>query len=404
MLTGPPSYVRGYKDKAPSLRRGLHHSISKYMHVPFINLRAAHDPLRAEFITAIEEVIDSSAFAGGPFVAKFETEFAAFCQSAHAIGLGNGTDALWLSLLALGVGPGDEVITVPSTFLATAEAISFTGARPVFVDIEERTYTLDPELLEKAITSRTRAVIPVHLFGQTADMDPIMAIARKHGLHVIEDACQAHGAEYKGRPAGSIGDTGCFSFYPGKNLGALGEAGAAVTNNAKLAQKIQMLRDHGQSRKYHHAMVGWNARMDGMQAAALRIKLKHLAAGNAARRAHARHYDQLLGDLEGVIVPAAPPHGVHVYHIYALRVPQRDWLLQTLAGRGISCGIHYPVPVHLQEAYRSLSYGRGSFPVAERCADEFLSLPMFPELTPEQVQYVGGELKNCLHSTLSAAS
>ena len=374
------------------------------MYVPFLNLRAAHEPLRAEFITAIQEVIDSSAFAGGPFVAKFEADFARFCQSDHAIGLGNGTDALWLSLLALGVGPGDEVITVPSTFLATAEAISFTGARPVFVDIEEQSYTLNPELLEKAITSRTKAIIPVHLFGQIADMDPIMGIARKHGLHVIEDACQAHGAEYKGRQAGSIGDTGCFSFYPGKNLGALGEAGAAVTNNTELARKIQILRDHGQSRKYHHAVVGWNARMDGIQAAALRIKLKHLSAGNAARREHARHYDELLGGLEGVVTPAPAPHGVHVYHVYAIRVENRDWTLQTLAGRGIACGIHYPVPVHLQEAYRSLGYTRGSFPVAERCADEFLSLPMFPELTAEQVEYVGREVRTCLEQRTAAVS
>src|SRR5687767_8442793 len=225
------------------------------MHVPFLNLRAAHDPIRAELLAAFNEVIDTSAFAGGPFVAKFEAEFAAFCRTEHAIGLGNGTDALWLSLLALGVGPGDEVITVPSTFLATAEAITYTGAKPVFVDIEEQTYTMNPELLEKAITPRTKAIIPVHLFGQAADMDPIMAIARKHGVAVVEDACQAHGAKYRGRTTGSIGDTGCFSFHPGKNLGALGEAGAVVTNRADVKQKIQMLRDHGQSRKYHHVMV-----------------------------------------------------------------------------------------------------------------------------------------------------
>ena len=366
------------------------------MHIPCLNLRAAHDPLRSEFMTAIQEVIDSSAFAGGPFVAKFEADFAAFCHTRHAVGLGNGTDALWLSLLALGVGPGDEVITVPSTFLATAEAISFAGSTPVFVDIEDRTYTLNPELLEKAITPRTKAIIPVHLFGQTADMDPIMEIARKHGLHVIEDACQAHGAEYKGRQAGSIGDTGCFSFYPGKNLGALGEAGAVVTNSDPLKQQIQMLRDHGQSRKYYHAVIGWNARMDGIQGAALQIKLRHLAAGNAARRKHAKHYDELLAGLDGVIRPQEAPARVHVYHIYAIRVQRRDWMLQTLAARGISCGIHYPVPVHLQEAYRSLGYARGSFPVAERCADEFLSLPMFPELTCDQVEYVAREIRTCL--------
>ncbi len=366
------------------------------MHVPFLNLRAAHDPLRAELLAAIGEVIDSSAFAGGPFVAKFEADFAAFCKTEHAIGLGNGTDALWLSLLALGVGPGDEVITVPSTFLATAEAITYAGAKPVFVDIEENTYTMDGALLEKAITPRTKAIIPVHLFGQVADMDPIMQVARKHGLPVIEDACQAHGAEYNGKAAGSIGDTGCFSFYPGKNLGALGEAGAVVTNNAELKQKIQMLRDHGQSRKYYHAVVGWNARMDGFQGAALQIKLKHLAKGNEARRRHARQYDGILGKVEGVIVPRVASGRAHVYHVYAIRVHRRDWVLQTLANRGVSCGIHYPVPVHLQEAYSSLGYARGSFPVAERCADEFLSLPMFPELTPEQIEYVGREVSKAV--------
>lgn len=362
------------------------------MHVPFLNLRAAHDPLRAEFLAAINEVIDTSAFAGGPFVAKFEADFAAFCRAEHAIGLGNGTDALWLSLLALGVATGDEVLTVPSTFLATAEAITYAGAKPVFVDIEEQTYTMNPELLEKAITPRTKAIIPVHLFGQIADMDPIMAIARKHGLPVVEDACQAHGAEYKGRAAGSIGDTGCFSFYPGKNLGALGEAGAVVTNNAELKQKIQMLRDHGQSRKYHHAVVGWNARMDGFQGAALQIKLRHLAKGNEARRQHALRYDQILGGVEGVTIPQVGHDRVHVYHIYSIRVQKRDAILQALASRGVSCGIHYPVPVHLQEAYGSLGYRRGAFPVAERCADEFLSLPMFPELTQEQTDYVGSQV------------
>src|SRR5688572_2143934 len=372
------------------------------MHVPFLNLRAAHDPLRAELLAAINEVIDTSAFAGGAFVAKFEADFAAFCRSEHAIGLGNGTDALWLSLLALGVGAGDEVITVPSTFLATAEAITYTGAKPVFVDIEERTYAMNPELLEKAITPRTKAIIPVHLFGQVADMDPIMAIARKHGLAVIEDACQAHGAEYNGRAAGCIGDTGCFSFYPGKNLGALGEAGAVVTNNVELKPKIQMLRDHGQSRKYHHAVVGWNARMDGFQGAALQIKLKHLAKGNEARRQHARQYDRALGGAEGVTIPQVAPNRVHVYHIYAIRVQRRDWLLQTLSARGVACGIHYPVPVHLQEAYSSLGCKRGSFPVAERCADEFLSLPMFPELTAEQIDYVCGQVISCLEESKHA--
>src|SRR3989441_7255418 len=264
------------------------------MHIPFLDLKAQHQPLRAELSAAIQEVIDTSAFAGGPYVAKFEDDFAAFCQCPYAVGVGNGTDALWFALLALGVGPGDEVITVPHTFIATAEAITFCGAKPVFVDIDEPPYTMDPGLLERAITPRTRAIIPVHIFGQPADMDPILQIAKKYGLPVIEDACQARGAEYNGRKAGSIGVAGCFSFYPGKNLGAFGEAGAVVTHSQELKERIQMLRDHGQARKYHHALVGWNGRMDGIQAAVLRVKLKHLAQGNARRRAHAQLYNQLL--------------------------------------------------------------------------------------------------------------
>src|SRR5947208_2276571 len=235
------------------------------MQVPFLDLKAHHDSMRGELETAIREVMDSNAFAGGPFVAKFEQDFAAFCGASYAIGVGNGTDALWLSLLALGIGAGDEVITTPMTFIATAEAISFCGAKPVFVDIDERTYTLDPRLLERAIGPKTKAIIPVHLFGQAADVDPILEIARRHGLKVIEDACQAHGAEYKGRKAGSLGIAGCFSFYPGKNLGALGEAGAVVTNNEELTGKLQVLRDHGQKTKYHHSCIGWNGRMDGIQ-------------------------------------------------------------------------------------------------------------------------------------------
>lgn len=362
------------------------------MQVPFINLSLQHAPLRAALSAAIEEVIDSSAFAGGPFVAKFEEEFAAFCGSPYAVGLGNGTDALWLSLLALGVGQGDEVITVPSTFMATAEAISYCGAKPVFVDIDEQTYTMDPGLLERAITSRTKAIIPVHLYGQMADMDPIMEIARQRGVVVVEDACQAHGAEYKGRKAGTIGDAGCFSFYPGKNLGALGEAGAVVTNNEELKLKVQTYRDHGQSKKYYHSVIGWNARMDGIQAAVLRVKLQKLAEGNQARRQHAGLYNKFLAGLEGVTIPIAAGHGVHVYHLYVIRVRERDQLMVALAEKGISCGIHYPIPVHLQDAYKALGLRSGSFPVAERCAQEILSLPMFPELTAQQVERVSREV------------
>src|SRR5882672_4298962 len=244
------------------------------MQVPFIDLRSHHEPLMGELVDAFRQVTETSAFAGGPFVARFENEFAAFCATRYALGVGSGTDALWLSLLALGVGPGDEVITVPNSFMATAEAISLCGARPVFVDVDERTYTMDPEQLEAAITLRTQAIIPVHLFGQTADMDPILAIARSHGSPVVEDACHAHGAEYKGRKTGSMGVAGCFSFYPGKNLGAFGEAGAVVTQSRELKEKIQVLRDHGQAKKYYHSVIGWNGRMDGIQAAILSVKLK----------------------------------------------------------------------------------------------------------------------------------
>lgn len=368
------------------------------MPIPFLDLKAHHDPLRAEINAAIQEVIDHSAFAGGPFVARFEEDFAAFCDCPYAIGVGSGTEALWLALLGLGIGAGDEVITVPSTFMATAEAISYTGAKPVFVDIDEQTYTMDPALLKRAITPRTKAIIPVHLFGQMADMDPILDIAKRYGLYVIEDACQAHGAEYQKRKAGSLGTAGCFSFYPGKNLGAWGEAGAVTTHSQELCRKIQTLRDHGQSRKYHHSLVGWNCRMDGIQGAVLRVKLKYLAQNNARRRANARLYEKLLGGLEEVITPREADYGKHIYHLYAVRVRNRDEVLQALTQQGIGCGIHYPIPVHLQEAYQHLGLGQGSFPVAERCAAEFLSLPMFPELTTEQVTQVVAAMKTLLHT------
>src|SRR3979490_3180142 len=285
------------------------------MKVPFLDLQAHHAPLRAEIDSAIAQVIDAGAFAGGPFVAAFEREFAAYCGCEHAIGVGNGTDALWLALLACEIGAGDEVITVPSTFMATAEAITYCGAKPVFIDIDERTYTMDPSQLEGAITSRTKAIIPVHLFGQTADMDPILEFARARGLFVIEDAAQAHGAEYKGQRAGTLSDAGCFSFYPGKNLGAFGEAGAVVTNNPELQEKIRILRDHGQVRKYRHTMIGWNCRMDGIQAAVLSVKLRYLERGNQLRRSHAAHYNQALGDLEEVVTPAHAADVQHVYHV-----------------------------------------------------------------------------------------
>ncbi|HEY0455770.1 MAG TPA: DegT/DnrJ/EryC1/StrS family aminotransferase [Verrucomicrobiae bacterium] len=368
------------------------------MHVPFLDLRAQNDPLRAEIMAAIGDVIDKSTFAGGPFVSAFEEDFAKFCGSKYAIGLGSGTEALWLVLLALGIGQGDEVITVPSTFMATAEAITYAGATPVFVDIEDQTYTLDPLKLSSAITSRTKAIIPVHLFGQMADMDPIMAVAHEHKLPVIEDACQAHGATYKGRRAGTIGIAGCFSFYPGKNLGAFGEAGAVTTNDAELKKRIEIFRDHGQAKKYFHDAIGWNCRMDGIQGAILRVKLKYLAKGNEMRRAHADQYNRELNQVSEMVTPKEAKYAQHVYHLYPVRVQNRDEVLTGLQKKGVGCAIHYPIPVHLQKAYEQLRKGPGSFPVAEKCANEFLSLPMFPELLPEQVTRVVEELKAEIHA------
>lgn len=366
------------------------------MQVPFLDLKSQYQSIKQEINDAIQQVLDACAFAGGPFVQAFEKQFAAFCGCSHCIGVGSGTEALWLALLGLGVGPGDEVITVPNTFIATAEAISFCGAEPVFVDIDEKTYTMDPQKLEDYLQTRTRhtdggqarnrpkAVIPVHLFGQPADMDAITDIARKYGLYVIEDACQAHGAQYKGKPAGSMGDAGCFSFYPGKNLGACGEAGAVTTNNADLAEKITMLRDHGQIKKYYHNSIGWNARMDGIQGAILSVKLKHLPAWNRGRKQKAKMYNELLAETDGLILPYTADNATHVFHVYAVRTRNRDALLKYLDEEGISCGIHYPVPVHLQNAYSNMEVKNNNLKVSEKVASELLSLPIYPELRQEQ--------------------
>lgn len=368
------------------------------MKVPFLNLRAQYDAIAHEVEESIREVMRQTSFSGGPFVERFEEEFAAYCGAGHGVGVGSGTEALWLTLLALGVKAGDEVITAPNSFIATAEAISLCGAEPVFVDVEDKGFTINPALIEQAITPRTKAIMPVHLFGQMADMDPIMALARKHGLAVVEDACQAHGSEYKRRRAGSFGDAGCFSFYPGKNLGAYGEAGGIVTSDAVLADKLRMLRDHGQSRKYYHEMVGINGRMDGIQGAVLSVKLKYLEGWNAARREHAVSYDQALGGLETLRTPREMPYARHVYHIYCVRVPRRPQVMEALSARGISCGIHYPVPIHLQNAYASRGE-KGRFPVAERCAQELLSLPMFPELSGAEISYVAAQLRQAAAPT-----
>jgi len=372
------------------------------MKVPFLDLKAQYESIKDEINEAIQQVLDSCAFSGGPFVEQFEKAFAKFCQCEYAIGVGSGTEALWLALLSLGVGPGDEVITVPNTFIATAEAISFTGAKPVFVDIDEKTYTMDPQKLEDylktqntkhQIPKRPKAVIPVHLFGQPADMDPIMEAARKHDLFVVEDACQAQGAEYKGKRVGSIGDAGCFSFYPGKNLGAYGEAGAVTTNNSELKQNMAMFRDHGQSKKYYHNMIGWNARMDGIQGAVLNVKLEHLPAWNEARRENAHLYNDLFENVNAIIEPVEAQYARHVYHIYAVRVQNRESLIEALTDREIYCGIHYPVPVHLQKAFETSGINTSRCPIAERCAEEYVSLPMFPELTEEQIEYATESIK-----------
>ncbi len=363
------------------------------MNVPYLDLKAQYQLLHHEIDAAMRRVIDDTAFAGGPYVEKFEEEFAAFCQCSYAAGVSSGTSALHLTLLALGIGPGDEVITVANTFIATAEAICHCGAVPVLADCDPKTYNLNPAAVEDAITPRTRAVIPVHLFGQPASMDAILAVAGKYGLFVIEDACQAHGAEYKSRRTGSLGDAGCFSFYPGKNLGAYGDAGAVVSNNPELIRKIKMIRDHGSTRKYNHELIGWNARMDGLQGAVLSVKLRHLEAANRARRHHAHRYKKRLADCPEIIVPFEKETARHVFHVFALCCDHRDELMKYLARCGIGCGVHYPIPLHLQEACAFIGKGPGAFPVSETCAQRYLSLPMFPELTAEQVDYVASAVR-----------
>jgi dTDP-4-amino-4,6-dideoxygalactose transaminase len=355
--------------------------------IPFVDLKLQHQTLRTELNNAINGVLDSCAFTLGPEVQAFEEEFAAYSQAAHGIAVNTGTSALHMALLAAGVGPGDEVITVPFTFVATVSAIDYTGAKPVLVDIDPNSFTMDAAQLRAAITPRTKAIIPVHLYGQSADMDPIMAIAEEHGLVVIEDAAQAHGAEYKGRRAGSLGHMACFSFYPGKNLGACGEGGMVVTNNAVYARTVRMLRDWGAEKKYQHVLKGYNFRMEGMQGAVLRVKLRHLDAWTEGRRAAAAHYTRLLAG-SGIPTPAVMPYARHVFHIYAVRSPNRQAWQDAMLARGVQTGIHYPTPVHLLPAFAELGYKAGDFPQAEKAAQEVLSLPMFGELTLAQVDEV----------------
>lgn len=360
--------------------------------IPFVDLAAQHGPIRGEIDDAIKRVIDRSSFIQGDEVAAFEAEFASYCEARFAVGVSSGTDALYLALLACGVGPGDEVITTAFTFIATAEAISQAGAVPVFVDIDPRTMNLDPTELKDAITEATKAIIPVHLYGQPVDMDPVMSIAQRYGLQVIEDAAQAHGSRYHGRRAGTIGDIGCFSFFPGKNLGAFGDAGAIVTNHEGLAERIRLLRDHGRQDKYEHLLPGTNSRLDTLQAAILRVKLRHLDDWNAGRRSVAEAYAHHLKGA-AIELPKVSQDVDPVYHLYVVRSEDRDGLRERLGEQGIATGIHYPIPLHMQPAYRSLDYAPGDFPEAERAADEVLSLPMYPDLPLEWVREICSSVK-----------
>jgi dTDP-4-amino-4,6-dideoxygalactose transaminase len=350
--------------------------------IPFVDLKTQYNSIKDEINAAVLKVLDSTQFVLGDEVAAFEQEFAAYCEAEHAIAVNTGTSALHLALLAAGIGAGDEVITIPFTFIATTAAISYTGAKPVFVDIDPVSYTMDVSQIEAAITEKTKAILPVHLYGQPADLDPILEIARRHNLVVIEDAAQAHGARYKGKRVGGLADIGCFSFYPGKNLGAYGEGGGVITNNPEYDRKIRMLRDWGQGKRYHHVVLGYNYRMDGIQGAILRVKLRYLNDWTAARQAHAAQYDQLLSNT-GLKTPVVMPYAQHVYHVYAVRTPERAQLQAKLTEQGVQTGIHYPIPVHLQAAYSELGHKAGDFPHSEAAANEVLSLPMYAELTSE---------------------
>jgi dTDP-4-amino-4,6-dideoxygalactose transaminase len=383
------------------------------MKVPFLDLVTPHAKLKEELCKVFETALDTAGFIGGPMVQGFEEDFAKYCDTTHCVGVGSGTDALRFALIAAGVGPGDAVVTVPNTFIATTEAISQAGARIVFVDIDEATYNLDPEelrkyletgcdvdaatghLIDQKTKTRVKAVIPVHIYGQMADMDPILELAAKYNLIVIEDACQAHGAEYFSRKenrwykAGSMGLAAAFSFYPGKNLGACGEAGAVTTNDADLAKKMRMLRDHGQAQKYYHDVEGYNGRLDSIQAGILRVKLKHLPKWTEQRRAAAARYREVFAGMESApLLPYEPEWSKAVYHLFVVRVRERDEFMKYLGSKGIGTGIHYPIPLHLQKAYQDLGFAKGAFPVSEATAVEIVSLPTFPQLLAEQQQEV----------------
>lgn len=362
------------------------------MPVPFLDLQAQYRSIEAEIQTAIGGVLSKSAYVLGPAVAEFETDFAAYCAAQHCIGVNNGTNALLLAIRALGIGSGDEVITAANTFIATAAAIAHAGAKPVLVDVEPHGRNLDPNRLEAAITPKTKLIVPVHLYGRCADMEPILQIAERRHIPVLEDAAQAHGSTYRGRKAGSIGRMAAFSFYPGKNLGAYGEGGAVTTDDPDLARAVRMLRDHGSEKKYYHEMLGYNARLEGLQGAVLGVKLRHLDKWNAARNRAARSYHAQLAGTP-VRLPEINPDYFHVFHLFVIETERRDELQQFLSGKQISTLMHYPVPVHLQKPFASLGYGPGTFPVTERLCREILSLPMYPELTDDQISIVAAAIR-----------
>lgn len=359
------------------------------MQIELINLKRQYKNLKDEISQAIEKVLENGQYILGPEVKAFEKEIAEYLGVKYAIGVANGTDALVLSLKALGIGPGDEVITTPFTFFATAEAVSQVGATPVFVDIDPDTYNINPDLIEEKITEKTKAILPVHIFGQPCDMDKIMQIAKKHNLYVIEDACQAIGSEYKGQKVGTFGDVACFSFFPTKNLGGYGDGGMVVTNNKDLAEEVDILRKHGSKKKYYNEEIGYNSRLDELQAAILRVKLKYLDVWNSQRISAANKYNELLKDLSDVIkTPYKLPEVKHIYHLYCIQSEKREFLMEKLKEYGIATGIYYPVPLHLQKAYANLGYKEGDFPVAEEVCRKIFAIPMYPEITDKEINYV----------------
>ena len=377
----------------------------KHPNVPFVDLGVQYRAISAEIDDAIAKVIQDADFILGREVRLFEEEFAEFCDSSHAVGVDSGTSALELALRAFDIGPGDEVITAANSFIASALGISHAGAKPVLVDVDPFTYTLDVKALERAVTRRTKAIIPVHLYGHPAHMGPIRQLADKHGLVVIEDACQAHGARYKGKRVGSLGHAAAFSFYPGKNLGAYGDGGMVVTKDRKIANRLEMLRNYGQKEKYKHLFRGYNRRLDTMQAAILRVKLRYLEKWNAARRWNAKLYQKHL-EGSGVVVPGEAGGAESVWHLYVIRTEQRDALKEHLINKGINASIHYPIPIHLQPAYHDLGYKRGDFPVTEAHADRILSLPMYAELTDRQIEFISQTVCEfqSAHATTEVAS